>query len=366
MAVPPRTLSGVPRPARKVRPDQPAIRMFATTNPGLGALLADELAAIDGVTVRDNGFDGRVDVVLFEIDRAGRRAVLQLHLAEDVFVEVGRTLRSEGDRPAWIAGRLWRPERVRRALEAKGTITYPTAKRSTYRVVVRVLQERSFLRTELRREASRTVARDQPDWRFGDPAQLEVWVAEYQPGRLLAGIRLSDARMRQHGGRAEERSGALRPTVAAAMVARAGEPAGLLFDPCCGSGTILAEARAAGWSSVRGTDIDPAAVTTAQRNVRGADIVSGDARDTGLPDASVGAVVSNLPFGQQYTVDDSMTDWLRSVLAEAARVTVHDGRVVLLAPSIPRPALPPALRLLERHQLRLLGTRTTLWVYQRR
>jgi 23S rRNA G2445 N2-methylase RlmL len=338
--------------------------MFASTNPGLGPLLADELAAIDGVTVRDSGFDGRVDVVLFEADRVARRLILGLRLAEDVFVEVGRTLRAEGDRPAWIAGRLWRPERVRRALDAKATITHPTGKRSSYRVVVRVLQERSFLRTELRREFSRTVARDQPDWRFADPAQLEVWVAEYQPGKLLAGIRLSDARMRQHDGRTEERTGALRPTVAAAMVARAGEPAGLLFDPCCGSGTILAEARAADWP-VRGTDIDPAAVDTARHNLRGADIVPGDARDTGLDDASVGAVVSNLPFGQQYTVDDSMTEWLRSVLAEAARVTVHGGRIVLLAPAIPLAALPPGLTMLERHQLRLLGTRTTMWVYQR-
>jgi 23S rRNA G2445 N2-methylase RlmL len=293
-----------------------------------------------------------------------RRSILELRLSEDVFVEVGRTLRAEGDRPAWISGRLWRSERARRALAAKATVNRPASKRSTYRVVVRVLQERSFLRTELRREFARTVGRDQPDWRFADPAQIEVWVTEYQPGRLVAGIRVSDARMRQHDGRSEERGGALRPTVAAAMVARAGEPR-LLLDPCCGSGTILAEALAAGWQ-VRGTDIDPDAVTTARHNVRQAEVEVGDARDTGLPDGSVSAVVSNLPFGQQYTVDESMDRWLRAVLGEAARVTVPGGRIVLLAPAIPRTVVPSTLSVTERHPLRLLGTKTTLWVYNRR
>jgi tRNA G10 N-methylase Trm11 len=148
------------------------------------------------------------------------------------------------------------------------------------------------------------------------------------------------------------------------MVARAGEP-GLLLDPCCGSGTILAEALAAGWQ-VRGTDIDPDAVTTARHNVRQAEIEVGDARDTGLPDGSVSAVVSNLPFGQQYTVDESMDHWLRAVLGEAARVTVPGGRIVLLAPTIPRTVVPSTLSVTERHPLRLLGTRTTLWIYTRR
>jgi hypothetical protein len=39
--------------------------------------------------------------------------------------------------------------------------------------------------------------------------------------------------------------------------------------------------------------------------------------------------------------------------------------VVLLAPQIPRAAVPAALRLRERHPLRLLGTRTTIWAFDR-
>jgi tRNA G10 N-methylase Trm11 len=82
-------------------------------------------------------------------------------------------------------------------------------------------------------------------------------------------------------------------------------------------------------------------------------------------DASVDAYASNLPFGRQYDVDGEMADWLRAVLGEAARVTRPGGWVVVLAPSIPREALPPALALAGRTGIRLLGTRTAIWTYRR-
>jgi 23S rRNA G2445 N2-methylase RlmL len=213
--------------------------MFVTAVPGLGPMVSRELGRLPGIVVRDGGFDGRSDVVLFETAPGSRSAVIDLGLAEDVFVEVGRTLRTEGDRPDWIAGRLWRPERAQRALSVWAEEVRPLAGAMTFRVIARVLQERSFLRTDLRRQLTKAIQRDRPRWRLQDPAQIELWVSEYAKGRFAAGLRLSDERMRQHGGRVVEREGALRPTVARAMVLRAGEPSGLALDPCCGSGTWL-------------------------------------------------------------------------------------------------------------------------------
>jgi 23S rRNA G2445 N2-methylase RlmL len=223
------------------------------------------------------------------------------------------------------------------------------------------LQEGSFQRTELRRQLSAAVAKQQPHWQFHDPAELELWVIEHQPGKILAGFRASDARMRQHDGRARQRHGALRPTVAAAMVWLAGRPGRTLLDPCCGSGTVLSEALRAGWPRVYGTDIDPEAVAIARDNAPTGQIAIGDARQLSSDSASMDACVSNLPFGQQYDMQGEADTWLREVLTELARVTSVGGRVVLLAPALSRAVFPAQLRLASRTPIRLLGTKTSIW-----
>jgi tRNA G10 N-methylase Trm11 len=341
-------------------------RMFAFAVPGIGQMLAEELQAIEGVQAQGTGFDGRSDVVSFTVEPRALKYLSQLRLAEDIFVEAGRTLRSEGDRAHWITGRLLKPERTRRALDVRGQITRPARERASYRVIVRVLQEQSFQRTELRRQLSAAIAKQQPQWRFDDPADLELWVLEYQPGKILAGFRASDARMRQHDGRAKERRGALRPTVAAAMVRLAGRPGSALLDPCCGSGTILNEALSLGWKQVYGTDVDPHAIETARHNIPAALLAVGDARHLSHDSTSMDACVSNLPFGQQYEMQEDTDTWLRKVLTELTRVTAPGGRVVLLAPAINRAVIPGQLRLANRTQIRLLGTKTSIWCYDRR
>jgi 23S rRNA G2445 N2-methylase RlmL len=339
-------------------------RMFATCLPGLAPLVGQQLRQRPRLLVTGSGFDGRADLVLFDAARGDRDGALALRTVDDMFVEVGRADRAGSGNPRRIAGLLWRQDLVQRALSIWVEYNQPLARTMTFRVVARVLSEKAFRRTDLRYHLTERVGLERPKWRTADPAQLEVWACEYQPGRFVAGIRLTDSRTRQHGGRSVERPGALRPGLAAAMVQLAGQPSGVLLDPCCGSGTILTEALAAGWLA-EGSDIDQAAAQVARANVPAAVIGIGDVLQMRRPDASIAACVTNLPFGRQYRVHGEMSDWLHAALREVARVVCPGGMTVFLAPDIPRASVPASLTLMARFPVRLLGLQTTIWRYQR-
>jgi 23S rRNA G2445 N2-methylase RlmL len=308
-----------------------------------------------------SGFDGRADIVFFTAQRGARFRLDSLRLAEDVFAAIAG---SGGGPAARVADALVSPDGLERALSVWARYAGHLSPSMTFRVIARVVDESRFRRTELRTAVERAVRASRPRWRIADPADLEIWVVEHRRARFASGLRLSGKRMRQHGtGRASERHGALRPVVAAAMIRLAGAQPGRLLDPCCGSGTIASEAIAAGWEAWA-SDIDDEAVTAAAANVPQAVIRLADARDLPHHDGDFDAVVTNVPFGRQFRLDAERGGWMRSVLGEAARVTRPGGRVVVLAPP-PLPRQPAGLARSGTYPLRVLGTATRIWVFDR-
>lgn len=348
-----------PRTSRKARASR--VGYFATTLPGLGGLLRAQIDATPALESGDEiGFDGRADIVFFVLRPGADLDLRALRIAEDVFVVVGHARAGPLRR---LASSIISREGLEQALSVRARIGQPPRASMSFRVIARVTDESNFKRTELRDAISQAVAAHRPRWRFADPAQLELWTLEHRRGRFVAGLRLSTKSMRQHGGgRATERQGALRPVVAAAMVSLAGRSPGRLLDPCCGSGTILGEALAAGWQA-DGSDIDDDAVLISRANVAGATITCADATNLPQADGTFDAVVSNLPFGRQFEVRDARR-WVTDVLSEAARVTRSGGRVVVLVPP-PVPHLIDGLSSIESYPLKLLGVRTKLWVFAR-
>ncbi len=346
-------------PEPEQRPGVPGF--FATTLPGLGILLRQEIAANpDLEAVGELGNDGRADVVFFRLRRGARPDFADLRLAEDVFVTLAESGSGALRR---VAESLVTRTDLERGLSVWTRFVRHLSSSMSYRVIARVVDEGRFQRTELRAAVTSAVAAHRPRWRVEDPADLELWVLEYQRATFVAGLRLSDKRMRQHGsGRETERRGAVRPVVAAAMVRLAGAAPGRVLDPCCGSGTILAEALSAGWEAV-GSDLDPEAVAIARDNVPRAVVDRADVLDLPHEDATFDAVVSNLPFGRQFLVEDPAR-WVRQALAEMARVTRPGGHVVVLVP----PPVPRGLSGLApggSYPLRLLGVSTRIWVFAR-
>jgi 23S rRNA G2445 N2-methylase RlmL len=342
-------------------------RLFAACVPGLGRMLRRKLDSVDGIDVTGTGFDGRFDIVFFEADRDGRAYALASRLAEYVVAEIGRASRAAGSGAAAVASTAWQPDAVQRALSVWADEVQPLAASMTFRISARVLSEARFRRTDLRRALADLIGRDKPRWRFADPGQLQISIIEFHDGQYVTGLRLGGSGTRQHGAGEAGRQGGLPPTLAAAMVDLAGSPGrlgGTLLDPCCGAGTVLAEALAAGWAA-EGTDIDAAAVDAAARNAPGATVQLGDARELLLPDDYVAACVSSLPSGPQLGRPCGWQDWAAAALAEMTRVTRSGGSVVLLAPELPRPAIPGTLRLRRQVPIRLAGSGLTIWVFRR-
>jgi Putative RNA methylase family UPF0020 len=145
-----------------------------------------------------------------------------------------------------------------------------------------------------------------------------------------------------------ERAGALRPTVAAALVQLATNGIGDdvaasgVYDPFCGSGTVLLEAHHAG-RPVFGSDADPTAVELTRERLAPSLDLTGDsavaalnhrffAHDVlnGVPKRVTAAtLVTNLPWGKQVIIP-RRGDLYSATAALAATCSARGGRAVLL------------------------------------
>lgn len=340
------------------------MRFFALTVPGLGSLLREELAE-QAESAGEVEHDGRSDVVPFAASPA---RALETRLAEDLFVELGT---STTDAPlARVVGRLWSSDRYDAAMPAIARRLGRLGPRPGFHVVARLRSERAFRRTDLRDTLTQAVLQERPRWRLADPAPLELWALQTRRARIRLGVRLSDRRMRHRAGREVERPGGLRPVVAAAMVRLAQQlpvPPLPMLDPCCGSGTIVREALEAGWAAI-GADLAAGAIRAARANLPPATpLIIADALALPFATHAAGGVVSNLPFGRQYRLEQPSA-WLRQAFGEFERVVAPGGAIVVLAPrsaAFEAAVLRPRANLLRgRHPVKLLGLPATIWVFQ--
>ncbi len=314
------------------------MKFLITTFPGLAGLAGDELKSKLGLnTVATSRVRGSELLWVQSTDPAG---LLELRLPEDVFVEIDslKLTGENGDLKA-ITKALLRPEALAGAMRVYEHLTRrQTAVRAVFRVVAQAddVAWRKYRRVDMQAAAEAGVLRARPAWRLdAAEAPIEIWL--HQVGRqLVLSLRLTSGLHRARGGRAVEREAALRPTIAAAMVyASRPDDDDVFLDPMCGSGTILLERAMAGRHGLLlGGDIEPSAVKAAVANFgprhKPVRIERMDAGKLPLEDASVDALVTNLPWGRQIGRPEDLPTLYGRVLAEAVRVVRPAGRVVLL------------------------------------
>jgi tRNA (guanine6-N2)-methyltransferase len=339
------------------------------TVPGISPVTRQELDELGALVVRTDQVRS-ADILSVQASDASR--LLELRTAEDVFATLARVrltggvgdMRTVAGLPAWMAA-------LRRVVaEWSHAAGKPVVKRQVFRVVVQAddVAWRHYRRNELMLAAERGIMTAQTSWRLNrDVAPLEIWLQQ-SGHELLVSLRLSTAEMRQHGGRTQERTAALRPSVAAAMV-RLTKPRedDVFLDPMCGSGTILLERAQAGrYELLIGGDKDPEAVAATLANFgprhQPRQIERMDATDLPFRLASVTAMATNLPWGRQISEQAALPELYAGVLREAVRVLVPGSRLVLLTSEwdLLRKAMT------ERPELKLEQTLTNVVILGRR
>jgi 23S rRNA G2445 N2-methylase RlmL len=149
-------------------------------------------------------------------------------------------------------------------------------------------------------------------------------------------LRINQGSLHNRSYKYYSREGALKSSVAAAMVLLASQHMNgkKLVDNFCGSGTILCEAYHQAFD-VYGGDIDAEAVDMTRRNLynllfrKEEQVKQLDAKKTKWPTHVFDAAVSNLPWDKQIKVG-SITDLYIGTLKEYKRIMKENGVAVLL------------------------------------
>lgn len=310
---------------------------YAMVHPGLEQVAAEELKEkLDS--------DIRKTLPGFVIFRPGffHSNLLQIRTTEDVFLL------------AWASGELtkratdldliakWTSREAdwTKLISLHQQIRPKRHTRMTFRYVVQMEGERAFFRRDARETFAKAVARHiPPKWaHVEENADIEFWLTIDQ-NTAVSGVRLSDKTMRHRLDNWLHRPASLRPSVAGAMMRLAKiRPGDSILDPCCGSGTLLAEhmIQLKGLDEKAppicyGGDIEASAVREARQNMKSYGdpfLANWDTRLLPLEDSSMAKIVVNPPFGKQLGDPEEMPGLYREWAREWFRVGMPGCRMV--------------------------------------
>jgi 23S rRNA G2445 N2-methylase RlmL len=175
------------------------------------------------------------------------------------------------------------------------------------------------------------------DWKFEELQHTNFDIRIFIDKVIMyISVRITKESLHHRSYKTHSASGALRPTVAAAMVllATKGKQHAKVVDNFCGSGTILTEALRMG-NDISGGDINPESVIAAKKNLKNLssnqekNIHILDATKTAWPSHFFDCTISNLPWDKQIVIK-SITELYEDTIQEYTRILKDDGVLCVL------------------------------------
>ncbi|MEE8042388.1 MAG: methyltransferase [Pseudomonadales bacterium] len=296
---------------------------------GLGDLAARELTPLIETEVKRTRIRN-YDHLSFGVRAENLPLLRELRIVEDVLIDLGRLSKIERSADLARLGAIVSRDAVLAAVQAKNRFDdrrSGSRKTTTFACFVKQDKDRNLRRSEVSSKVEMLVAQQFPRWRCHDPAQLEIWV--FWSGPATFAVRLTDEAFKYRGMKPPQREAALRPTIAAAMVAVANPREDeIVLDPMCGTGTLLLEGLAFNArAKFIGSDVSHDAIALAESRLGDqATLRIADALES-LHDDSVDCILCNLPWGHQYAASESL---YRDLIGNFKRTLQPSGRMVLL------------------------------------
>jgi tRNA (guanine6-N2)-methyltransferase len=336
---------------------------FALTTAGLEAIAAKELARLPQVTSPTISYRR-----LSGTCQGDLASLCTLRTVDDVFLELA-TWREIG-RPRSSLQQLHHLAGTLDLHPAKAHLARLRAMRRfpQFSLSVSFVGKRNYTSEEIKEVMAKALEHTHRGWRYqGDDRQADLNVRVFlEQDVATVGVRISKTPLYDRSYQRVHLPGALKPSVAAALVELAQiTSTTTVLDPCCGSGTILIEAALQG-ANASGGDSNPTAVAAAQANVAAAGVTvpifHWDAASLPLANASIDRVITNLPWGRQVSVETALPVLYRRLFTQMRRVLAPAGRLVILT-SAPELLDPLDLSYVERIKISLFGQRPTILVF---
>ena len=326
---------------RRYRASVPRVGLVATTVRGLEWVAAEEVDALPGSD--DVGLAARQVTFTLPADRVGDAVTLRT--VDDVAVRIGivRGVNQERTAPVRLARAAGRLDlgAARRVVEAFRSPLTATDVQPVLDVVASLDGDRRFNRYDIEEAVgaeagvmlgARYVSRrHEPP----PPSQLSLRVA-ISGDRADLSLRLAERPLHRRAWKRSTASGTLHPPAAAALIRLTGSPR-MLFDPCCGDGTVVIEAACCGVPAT-GSDVDVSRLQNAARNLaaapatRAPTFVRADAARLPFPALSAGpvAVATNPPWNRSVDAVGGLVASLDPLWEEAARLAGDDAVMAVI------------------------------------